>query len=114
MTETLSRSARQIELTETFAAHNYDPLPVIASHGDGSWVTDVDGRRYLDCLAAYSALNFGHRHPALIEAARAQWIQTRRSWHGSVRMPGIWSRATSATQQRVSSRWVCLGGVREA
>ena len=72
MTETLSRSARQIELTETFAAHNYDPLPVVASHGDGSWVTDVDGRRYLDCLAAYSALNFGHRHPALIEAARAQ------------------------------------------
>ena len=72
MTETLSRSARQIKLTETFAAHNYDPLPVVASHGDGSWVTDVDGRRYLDCLAAYSALNFGHRHPALIEAARAQ------------------------------------------
>jgi ornithine--oxo-acid transaminase len=72
LTETLSRSARQIELTETFAAHNYDPLPVVASHGDGSWVSDVDGRRYLDCLAAYSALNFGHRHPALIEAARAQ------------------------------------------
>jgi acetylornithine/succinyldiaminopimelate/putrescine aminotransferase len=72
VTETLSRSARQIELTETFAAHNYDPLPVVASHGDGSWVIDVDGRRYLDCLAAYSALNFGHRHPALIEAARTQ------------------------------------------
>ena len=45
---------------------------MVASHGDGSWVSDVDGRRYLDCLAAYSALNFGHRHPALIEAARAQ------------------------------------------
>ena len=44
MTETLSRSARQIDLTETFAAHN-DPLPVVASHGDGSWVSDVDGRR---------------------------------------------------------------------
>jgi Aminotransferase class-III len=72
VTETLSRSARQIDLTETFAAHNYDPLPVVASHGDGCWVSDVDGRRYLDCLAAYSALNFGHRHPALIEAARAQ------------------------------------------
>jgi ornithine--oxo-acid transaminase len=52
VTETLSRSARQIELTGTFAAHNYDPLPVVASHGDGSWVIDVDGRRYLDCLAA--------------------------------------------------------------
>jgi ornithine--oxo-acid transaminase len=40
--------------------------------GEGSWVTDVDGRRYLDCLAGYSALNFGHRHPALVEAAKAQ------------------------------------------
>ena len=72
MTGTVSRSARQIELTEAFAAHNYDPLPVVASRGGGSWVTDVDGRRYLDCLAAYSALNFGHRHPVLVEAARAQ------------------------------------------
>jgi ornithine--oxo-acid transaminase len=44
---------------------------VVASHGDRSWVSDVDGHRYLDCLAAYSALNFGHRHPALVEAARA-------------------------------------------
>lgn len=53
-------------------AHNYHPLDVTIASGDGAWVTDVDGRRYLDCLAAYSAVNFGHGHPALLEAARAQ------------------------------------------
>jgi ornithine--oxo-acid transaminase len=53
-------------------AHNYHPLPVVVREASGSWVTDVDGKRYLDCLAAYSALNFGHGHPALLEAARDQ------------------------------------------
>ncbi len=53
-------------------AHNYHPLPVVVREAAGSWVTDVDGKRYLDCLAAYSALNFGHGHPALLEAAREQ------------------------------------------
>jgi ornithine--oxo-acid transaminase len=53
-------------------AHNYHPLPVVVREASGSWVTDVGGQRYLDCLAAYSALNFGHGHPALVEAAREQ------------------------------------------
>ncbi|WP_447925694.1 ornithine--oxo-acid transaminase [Georgenia muralis] len=53
-------------------APNYHPLPIVLHSGEGSWVTDVDGRRYLDCLAGYSALNFGHRHPALVEAAKTQ------------------------------------------
>jgi len=53
-------------------AHNYHPLPVTLVDGLGSWVTDVDGRRYLDLLSGYSALNFGHRHPALVAAAHAQ------------------------------------------
>ena len=53
-------------------AHNYHPLPVTVATAEGSWVTDVDGRRYLDFLAGYSALNFGHRHPALVAAATAQ------------------------------------------
>jgi ornithine--oxo-acid transaminase len=57
---------------EAWTAHNYHPLPVVIADGQGAWVTDVDGRRYLDCLAGYSALNFGHRHPALIAAAHAQ------------------------------------------
>ena len=53
-------------------APNYHPLDVVVTEASGAWVTDVDGRRYLDCLSAYSALNFGHGHPALIEAARRQ------------------------------------------
>ncbi len=57
---------------ERWSAHNYHPLPVVIADADGAWVTDVDSRRYLDCLAGYSALNFGHRHPALVAAARAQ------------------------------------------
>ncbi len=53
-------------------APNYHPLPVVITQAEGAWVTDADGRRYLDCLAAYSALNFGHAHPVLVEAARRQ------------------------------------------
>jgi ornithine--oxo-acid transaminase len=65
-------SAAAIAVEHARAAHNYHPLPVVVSHGDGAWVTDVEGRRYLDCLAAYSAVNFGHGHPALVAAARTQ------------------------------------------
>src|SRR6204780_6961 len=54
------------------SAHNYQPLPVVIAGGEGAWVTDVDGRRYLDMLAAYSAINFGHRHPRLVAAAQRQ------------------------------------------
>jgi ornithine--oxo-acid transaminase len=53
-------------------AHNYHPLPVVIAEAEGAWVTDVNGRRYLDLLAAYSAINFGHRHPRLLAAARRQ------------------------------------------
>ncbi len=53
-------------------AHNYNPLPVIAECAAGAWITDTDGRRYLDMLGAYSAMNFGHGHPRLVAAARAQ------------------------------------------
>ncbi|WP_372736776.1 ornithine--oxo-acid transaminase, partial [Nocardioides sp.] len=57
---------------EERTAHNYHPLPVVIAHAEGAWMTDVDGRRYLDLLAGYSALNFGHSHPALLAAAHAQ------------------------------------------
>jgi ornithine--oxo-acid transaminase len=59
-------------LSLAHSAHNYDPLPVVVSEAEGVWVTDVEGHRYLDMLAAYSALNFGHRHPRLIAAALRQ------------------------------------------
>lgn len=53
-------------------AHNYHPLPVVARRAKAQWVWDVEGNKYLDCLAAYSALNFGHQHPALVRALKRQ------------------------------------------
>jgi len=67
-----------------YLAHNYHPLDVTVESGEGAWVTDVTGRRYLDCLAAYSAVNFGHGHPALIAAAKSQLDKitlTSRAFH---------------------------------
>ena len=61
-----------IALVERHAAHNYSPLPVVAASAEGAWITDIDGRRYLDCLAAYSAVNFGHRNPEITATAHAQ------------------------------------------
>ncbi|HET7038522.1 MAG TPA: ornithine--oxo-acid transaminase [Gemmatimonadales bacterium] len=69
---------------DRYSAHNYHPLPIVLERGEGAWVWDVDGKRYLDCLAAYSAVNQGHRHPAIIEAARAQLDRitlTSRAFH---------------------------------
>ncbi|WP_016697171.1 ornithine--oxo-acid transaminase [Actinoalloteichus spitiensis] len=62
-------TSEAIALDERWSTHNYHPLPVVIAHGEGAWVTDVEGRRYLDFLAGYSALNFGHRHPDLVAAA---------------------------------------------
>lgn len=73
-----------IDLVERYSAHNYHPLPIVVADAEGAWVTDVEGTRYLDMLAAYSALNFGHRHPDLIAAAHAQLDRvtlTSRAFH---------------------------------
>jgi len=73
-----------LEQVERHSAHNYHPLPVVLTHGDGAWVTDIEGKKYLDLLSAYSALNFGHRHPRLIEAAKRQMDRltlTSRAFH---------------------------------
>ena len=72
MTSVDMRTPAALADAERWTAHNYHPLPVVISDAEGAWVTDVDGRRYLDFLAGYSALNFGHRHPGLISAAHAQ------------------------------------------
>jgi ornithine--oxo-acid transaminase len=61
-----------IAMDERWSTHNYHPLPVVIAEAGGAWVTDVDGRRYLDFLAGYSALNFGHRHPTLVAAVVEQ------------------------------------------
>ena len=69
---TSGRTEDAIALVDKHAAHNYSPLPVVAASAEGAWITDVDGRRYLDCLAAYSAVNFGHRNPEITATAHAQ------------------------------------------
>lgn len=66
------RSKQLIEQTERFAAHNYAPLPVVIKSGNGVWVEDVDGHRYLDFLSAYGAVNFGHRNERITRAAHRQ------------------------------------------
>jgi ornithine--oxo-acid transaminase len=79
-----TRTEDLLALVERYAAHNYHPLPVVIADGQGAWVTDVEGRRYLDMLAAYSALNFGHRHPRLVAAAKEQLDKvtlTSRAFH---------------------------------
>ena len=57
-----------IELDDNYGAHNYKPLDVVLSEGKGVWVWDVDGKKYLDCLSAYSAVNQGHCHPHIVKA----------------------------------------------
>jgi ornithine--oxo-acid transaminase len=55
-----------------YGANNYNPLPVVLVRGEGVWVEDEDGNRYLDTLSSYSALNHGHRHPKIVAALKAQ------------------------------------------
>ena len=62
------KTAQIIELTEKYGANNYHPLPVVLSKGEGVWVEDPEGNRYMDMLSAYSAVNQGHRHPRIVQA----------------------------------------------
>lgn len=71
-TSAASRAASFLELEDRYSAHNYHPLDVVLSRGEGAWVYDVDGKKYLDCLAAYSALNQGHQHPRIVRAMQEQ------------------------------------------
>ena len=66
------KSEEYIALEEKYGAHNYQPLDVVIERGEGVWVFDVEGKRYLDCLSAYSALNQGHVHPKILAAAQEQ------------------------------------------
>jgi ornithine--oxo-acid transaminase len=78
------RTQQYLEEADRFSAHNYKPLPVVLERGEGVWVWDVDGRKYIDMLAAYSALNQGHRHPRIVAAAREQMERltlTSRAFH---------------------------------
>ncbi len=68
----MSKTDTFIQEVETFSAHNYHPLPVVISKAKGIWVTDVEGKRYIDMLSAYSAVNQGHLHPKIIAALNRQ------------------------------------------
>ncbi|MFF3321466.1 ornithine--oxo-acid transaminase [Streptomyces sp. NPDC002889] len=80
----MSTTTSAIASAEAHSAHTYHPLPVVVASADGAWMTDVEGRRYLDMLAGYSALNFGHGNRRLIDAAKAQLERvtlTSRAFH---------------------------------
>jgi ornithine--oxo-acid transaminase len=77
-------SQRLINLVDQFSAHNYHPLPVVLSKGEGVWVWNVEGRKFMDMLSSYSALNQGHLHPHIVEAAKNQLERltlTSRAFH---------------------------------
>ncbi|MGW0703364.1 ornithine--oxo-acid transaminase [Streptomyces sp. NPDC002867] len=80
----MSTTSSAFASAEAHTAHNYHPLPVVVASADGAWMTDVEGRRFLDMLAGYSALNFGHGNRRLIDAAKAQMDRvtlTSRAFH---------------------------------
>jgi ornithine--oxo-acid transaminase len=84
---------------KAFGAHNYDPLPVVLARGEGSWVADVDGRRFLDLMSAYSAVSFGHGHPRIVGALIAQAQQlgvTSRAYHND-ELPFLFERLAQLT-----------------
>jgi ornithine--oxo-acid transaminase len=97
-------SAAAIDLVERFGAHNYHPLPVVAASAEGAWITDPEGNRYLDCLAAYSAVNFGHGNPVLLAAARDQLDRvtlTSRAFHNDRLGPFLEALARLAKKDMV-------------
>jgi len=102
--QTTAEQAAAIGLENEHAAHNYHPLPVVVASGDGAWVTDINGKRYLDCLAAYSAVNFGHSNPVLLDAARAQLGRitlTSRAFHNDQLGPFVTALARLAGKDMV-------------
>jgi ornithine--oxo-acid transaminase len=83
-TATASNTAALLAEVDQYSAHNYHPLPVVLDRGEGVWVWDVDGKRYMDMLSGYSALNQGHGHPAIVAAALEQLDKltlTSRAFH---------------------------------
>ncbi|WP_435850262.1 ornithine--oxo-acid transaminase [Streptomyces uncialis] len=84
VSSTENLTAEVIASADAHSAHNYHPLPVVVATAEGAWMTDIEGRRYLDMLAGYSALNFGHGNRRLIDAAKAQLERvtlTSRAFH---------------------------------
>jgi ornithine--oxo-acid transaminase len=92
-------TAAHMRRERAFGARNYDPLPVVLGQGAGAWLTDVDGKRYLDLMSAYSAVSFGHAHPKIVAALIAQAQQlavTSRAFHND-RLPALFERLARIT-----------------
>ena len=88
--ETLRSSKDYIALEDRYGAHNYHPLPVVLTRGEGPYLWDVEGKRYYDFLAAYSAVNQGHCHPHIVNALKEQAEQltlTSRAFHNDLLGP---------------------------
>jgi ornithine--oxo-acid transaminase len=93
-----------MDLENTYGAHNYHPIPVVISKAEGVWVWDPEGRKYMDCLSSYSAVNQGHRHPKIIAALKDQADRvtlTSRAFHNDMLGPYL-KRLTEYTQMDVA------------
>ncbi|MBZ0296917.1 MAG: aminotransferase class III-fold pyridoxal phosphate-dependent enzyme, partial [Anaerolineae bacterium] len=80
----MNKTQQLIDQAQQYGAHHYNPLPVVLEYGEGCWLTDVEGKRYMDMLSAYSAVSFGHRHPRIHAAALRQMERvtlTSRAFH---------------------------------
>jgi len=96
-------TAQLLELEARWGAHNYAPLPVVIARGEGVWVYDTEGRRYLDCLSAYSAVNQGHAHPTILAALQEQASRvtlTSRAFHND-QLPLLCYELAQLTRQDV-------------
>ena len=93
-----------MDLENTYGAHNYHPIPVVINKADGVWVWDPEGRKYLDCLSSYSAVNQGHRHPKVIAALTEQagrLTLTSRAFHNDMLGPYL-KKLTEFAQMEVA------------
>ncbi|HLF13150.1 MAG TPA: aminotransferase class III-fold pyridoxal phosphate-dependent enzyme, partial [Gammaproteobacteria bacterium] len=100
----MSNSATIIAQTERVSARNYAPLPVVIHRAEGVWAWDIEGRKYLDCISAYSSLNQGHRHPRIIQALMAQSARltlTSRAVHND-RMGAFLQKLCAASEMEMA------------
>ena len=103
---TTSNTSTQDHLAwaDTYGAHNYHPLPIVLERGDGIWVWDVEGKKYMDCLSSYSAVNQGHCHPRLVETAKEQIEKitlTSRAFHNDQTGPFFKELSTICKKEMV-------------
>ncbi len=98
----MSSTQKHLELVDRYSAHNYHPLPIVVERGQGVWVWDVEGKKYLDCLSAYSAVNQGHCHPLIISALKHQADRitlTSRAFHNDQMGPFLEKLCSIAEQE---------------